>query len=260
MPTCTTSAGGSSVASRQAWNSELPGGVFNRGFVRAVARYLGLDEENLVAEYASAVGDRPTVPVWTGSPPAVTLDRPWLAWILTAVVVLVLAMAGWFGMRRIFAWRASRHAAQIAAHGVALSPEQPDFPSANKSVPRSADSAQTPSPDSSASPRGTDSSLRTSAGPISPATPVPFELKVEADKPTRVTVDADTHRVFEGMMKTGESHVYTARDRIQVSASDAGAVLLELNGKTLSPIGPPGHEGNATFTRESLKGTAGGGN
>ena len=53
---------------------QLPGGVFNRGFVRAVARYLGLDEENIVAEYALAVGDRPSVPVWTGSPPAVTPD------------------------------------------------------------------------------------------------------------------------------------------------------------------------------------------
>src|SRR5271167_547483 len=56
---------------------QLPGGVFNRGFVRAVAHYLGLDEENIVAEYALAVDDRPTVPVWTGSPPAVTSHQPW---------------------------------------------------------------------------------------------------------------------------------------------------------------------------------------
>jgi hypothetical protein len=61
---------------------QLPGGVFNRGFVRAVARYLGLDEENIVAEYTLAVGDRQTVPVWTGSPPAVTPEQPWLAWIM----------------------------------------------------------------------------------------------------------------------------------------------------------------------------------
>ena len=31
---------------REDWE-KLPGGVFNRGFVRAIARYLGLDEENL---------------------------------------------------------------------------------------------------------------------------------------------------------------------------------------------------------------------
>src|SRR5260370_31550464 len=43
----------------QAMESEewerLPGGVFNRGFVRAVARYLGLDEEGTVAEYVMAI-------------------------------------------------------------------------------------------------------------------------------------------------------------------------------------------------------------
>src|SRR5271169_4234524 len=35
---------------------KLPGGVFNRGFVRAVARYLGLDEEALLGEYDLAHG------------------------------------------------------------------------------------------------------------------------------------------------------------------------------------------------------------
>src|SRR5580700_1482561 len=65
---------------------QLPGGVFNRGFVRAVARYLGLDEENIVAEYALAVDDRPGVPVWTGSPPVVTPDRTWLIWVVIAII------------------------------------------------------------------------------------------------------------------------------------------------------------------------------
>src|ERR1700686_5778057 len=69
---------------------QLPGGVFNRGFVRAVAHYLGLDEESIVAEYALAVDDRPGVPVWTGRPPAVVPDRPWLAWIFAAIAMVAL--------------------------------------------------------------------------------------------------------------------------------------------------------------------------
>jgi cytoskeleton protein RodZ len=35
---------------------KLPGGVFNRGFVRSIARFLGLDEEGLLAEYDMAHG------------------------------------------------------------------------------------------------------------------------------------------------------------------------------------------------------------
>ena len=36
----------------------LPGGIFNRGFVRAVARFLGLDEEAFVAEYVLATSEQ----------------------------------------------------------------------------------------------------------------------------------------------------------------------------------------------------------
>jgi cytoskeletal protein RodZ len=89
---------------------QLPGGVFNRGFVRAVAHYLGLDEENIVAEYALIAEDRPSVPVWTGTPPAVTPHQPWLAWILAGVLALALIAGGWFGIRHFRAWRAARRA------------------------------------------------------------------------------------------------------------------------------------------------------
>jgi len=36
---------------------KLPGGVFGRGFVRSVARYLGLSEENLLSDYDQARGE-----------------------------------------------------------------------------------------------------------------------------------------------------------------------------------------------------------
>ena len=36
---------------------QLPGGIFSRGFVRAYARHLGIDEEQAIADYL-----RPTTP------------------------------------------------------------------------------------------------------------------------------------------------------------------------------------------------------
>src|SRR5215470_11387088 len=36
---------------------KLPAGVFGRGFVRSIARYLGLSEENLLSEYDLARGE-----------------------------------------------------------------------------------------------------------------------------------------------------------------------------------------------------------
>ena len=35
----------------------LPGGIFNKGFVRAYAKYLGMDEDQAVADYLQAAGD-----------------------------------------------------------------------------------------------------------------------------------------------------------------------------------------------------------
>ncbi|HEY1866129.1 MAG TPA: helix-turn-helix transcriptional regulator, partial [Candidatus Acidoferrales bacterium] len=49
----------------------LPGGVFNRGFVRAVARYLGLDEDGLVAEYILSMNEHSgaSASAWTNQQP-----------------------------------------------------------------------------------------------------------------------------------------------------------------------------------------------
>src|SRR5580765_3433510 len=36
---------------------QLPGGIFNKGFVRAYARHVGLDEEQTLADYLEAAGE-----------------------------------------------------------------------------------------------------------------------------------------------------------------------------------------------------------
>jgi transcriptional regulator with XRE-family HTH domain len=47
--------------------NQLPGGIFNKGFVRAYSRCVGLDEDQTVAEYLEASGDVPPVPTEPGS-------------------------------------------------------------------------------------------------------------------------------------------------------------------------------------------------
>jgi cytoskeleton protein RodZ len=241
---------------------QLPGGVFNRGFVRAMARYLGLDEENIVAEYALAIGDRPTVPVWTGSPPTVTPDQPWAAWGITAIIIIALLAGSWFGVRRLIAWRTARHAAQptmslTTDSSAAIKHDASQIPP-ELAAPAASDA-------SAAASTGTPGAV--SAGPdagasAAPAAPVSdrFELKVEAAKKTRITVTADKDVVYQGTIKAGENQFFSAADHFQISAKDGGALHLELNGKPMPPIGPSGHSAKITLTRDSLKETTGGGN
>jgi cytoskeleton protein RodZ len=241
---------------------QLPGGVFNRGFVRAVARFLGLDEENTVAEYTLAVGDRQSVPVWTGSPPVVTPKRNWPAWIVAAILVLALLAGAWFGTQRFLARRAAKRMAQAAAVSGVSSPEATSAPQRTASEPAAPPYNGTSAPTDQDPTSGAPAAAAVSGSATAPNSPEnqPLELKIEASKKTKVTVVADREVVFDRTIKAGENHSFSATDHFQVSAKDAGALRLELNGKAMAPIGPPGHAGKVTLTRDALKGASGGEN
>src|ERR1700759_5562621 len=74
---------------REDWE-KLPGGVFNRGFVRAIARYLGLDEENLLSEYDLAYGEQHTARATIAEDPIPSPPK-WVG-AAAAVVILVLCV------------------------------------------------------------------------------------------------------------------------------------------------------------------------
>jgi cytoskeleton protein RodZ len=53
----------------------LPGGIFNKGFVRAYAKYLGLNEEEMVADYLQAAGESTPDPRVIAEQNAFRIDR-----------------------------------------------------------------------------------------------------------------------------------------------------------------------------------------
>src|SRR5215213_6947155 len=72
----------------------LPGGMFQRAFVRQYARYLGLDPERLVAEFVYAHGGE-TVPV-KDTRSAVRVDQgPPRGLILLGITIALLGLVGW---------------------------------------------------------------------------------------------------------------------------------------------------------------------
>jgi cytoskeleton protein RodZ len=75
----------------------LPGGAFNRGFIRSVARFLGLDEENMVAEYALETKGL-NQSAATPDVGAQGMPRDWRPAITAGVVLIVLILAGLFAI------------------------------------------------------------------------------------------------------------------------------------------------------------------
>jgi cytoskeletal protein RodZ len=221
----------------------LPGGVFNRGFIRAVARFLGLNEENLVGEYASLTQDKPEKAVWATSTSA---DRPSTeksprghAWAWTFLVfVILLGVGGAWGWREYGAtlqsWR-----------NPPPTPPPVQMPPAPESAPA------TGAADAAAPPAGVPAASDTA--PNSANEPEMLELKVEATQATELTVASDGKTVFDGRMKPGGAQQFKARDRFDVSARNSTAILLDLNGQTLAPPGLPGAPGKITLTRKDLK-------
>jgi cytoskeleton protein RodZ len=92
----------------------LPGGVFNRGFVRSVARYLGLDEESLLGEYDLAHGAPVNPPVVRHEDRIPSSRFLTAALFLGALVLLAALVAGGFYAWRYFmARRAPKQSSQI---------------------------------------------------------------------------------------------------------------------------------------------------
>lgn len=214
---------------------DLPGGVFNRGFLRSIARYLGLDEEALVAEYAQATNDHPQVAEWApsalnrGSAEPRAASRSHLGVLLTLLVIVALGAGGWWGWTQygpvVRAWRSPLPAVP-----------QPKPPAA----PSETAAASSPVP----------------GGEAAQAAPAPaaedLELRVEVSRTTEVTVGGDGKTLFQGKMSRGESHVFKARERFDVSAKNSFALILELNGVSMPPVGQPDSPGSITLTRKDL--------
>jgi cytoskeleton protein RodZ len=227
---------------------QLPGGIFNRGFIRSIARFLGLDEEALVADYAFATQGQPEVALHMETFEAKRPSR-----LASGVLVLGLAAVvacGWLVFHRyddILAPLLKSYSGSSAAEN---SPPVPAAVSTLEAPPATTSSSQGTVPNTSAG-----ASVAVVNQPA--ARPGILELKAEAGKPTQVKIVADGTTVFSGRLTPGQSQTFQAREKFEVSANESSAILLELNGQTVPPLGPPGQAGSITLTKNDLKKTQG---
>ena len=160
---------------------KLPGGVFGRGFVRSIARYLGLSEENLLSEYDLARGESANPALQKGeeripSPPK---------WLPAAAVLALLAVLAGLIIGGRYAWKAYQaHRAQKKSSAIV-------------SLPTTAQS------------------------------------------------------------QNAASSIATA-ERLEATAADSDALLLDLNGQTAAPQGGAGSSGTIVPIQKVLRQTTGG--
>jgi cytoskeleton protein RodZ len=207
----------------------LPGGVFGRGFVRSIARYLGLSEEDLLCEYDLARGENSNgAPAKAERIPAPPKWIPILAGVLAVSVLVGLALGGRYAWKAYQAHRAAKKTSAIV------------------SIPAGTD------------PRtiGVSATAGAEAGMIPAATNL--DLSVSATSTTHVRIVADGMVMFDTEMAAKESRHFAATDRFEVTAADTSEVLLELNGQSVPFAGATSSSGTIVLTTNNTRQMTGG--
>jgi cytoskeleton protein RodZ len=252
--------------------NQLPGGIFNKGFVRAYSRCVGLDEDQTVAEYLQASGEAPPARNEAGGREAAGHEdtareneqtvrrmeaisdapaRP-LPWGLFAALLLLVALALslWSHRQRERARQSAQPAPTtaaaplpVAASGGASAPASGVTGvvtnTNNDSGARSAKaSPTTSSPTTAKTPKD-------SAAPA--AAPGEFTVVIHAREDSWISVTADGKTTGSELLTAGDEITVRGRKEVIVKAGNAGGVEFRFNGKKLDTGGEYGEVKTVTF-------------
>jgi cytoskeletal protein RodZ len=252
--------------------NQLPGGIFNKGFVRAYSRFLGLDEDQTIADYLQASGD--ALPASTETPSGaegsgehaarenVTREKrenknkdenvsrleasadasprevPWGVFA-GALLVVALALSFWSHRRR-------EHMRQAALPTPATTATQASGQVSGSDLP-------TTSLPTSGSPTGVSAppaAPKTShdLAPASPAaTPGEFTVVIQAREESWTTITADGKIISSELLPAGSERVVRGRKEITVRTGNSGGVDFRFNEKKVDIRGDYGEVKSVTF-------------
>ena len=231
--------------------SKLPGGIFTRGFIRAYAKYLGLDEDHVLAEYllvASPGSELDIGRLVQGKPKA----RRGRSHASLYAIILAIGLLG-------AGYAIFQYSRRIPQSPSVARPSPPARNSDNgnaAAVP--APQATVPaSPKPRASEAGAQSSPRVEQTVPAPDYGFPaaesgLVLQVAATERSWVAIDADDKTVLQRVLNPNEIQTLRAKNSFAVTLGNAQGVILTLNGETLKPLGRRGEVKTLRLTRDDL--------
>ncbi len=209
--------------------SRLPGGIFGRAFVRSYAVEVGLDPEQTIQDF---IAQFPQDSVTVGHPAsaqvedteALESDRRSVSTFLR-IIMFSLPLAGivlWLGASgRLASRNPSRERTVVPA------------PAPASDGPVAVPSSPTPAP----TPAASQAPAR-SSGTQSPVPPRDshFVVVLSASRSCRLSTTADG-QTRERTLEAGARESFDVRRDLTITADDAGAIAMTINGVPAKPLG-----------------------
>ena len=221
--------------------SRLPGGIFSRAFVRAYAVEVGLAPEETVQEFIAQFPDEsvtaghPTAKahedfeaVESNRRAATTFLRLIALSIPIAAVLLYFATAG-------------RRTAQ--PHPVTDTP-----PAAEPSA------SPTPVPEPASSPAQEAAGAAVTAAVTSANPSLRLAVTLSVSRACWISASADGVKVIQRTLQAGEHQTIDVSKELVLTAGDAAAVTLTLNGAEAKPLGKSGEVVTARMSPANFRG------
>ena len=237
--------------------SKLPGGFFNRSFVRQYAQALGLNGQKFESEYAAILQPESVVDLEAiganRDPKAQQLEER----KLISIAPVIERSNSFFDGRTGLAVAAL---VIVVAGGGLLSLLWDNLRSTDK--PRTV-TAPAPQPAVPAQPRPETKEKEPSAvvqTPPTGPTVIPsmaqggmMSLNIAATEKTWIEVTADGKRIFMGVMEPGQSQSVKTTESAQMVVGNAGGVTVQKAGRDIGPIGPRGQVRVVRLTRDQVE-------
>ncbi len=218
----------------------LPGGIFNRGFIRTYASRLGIDPEQSVAEYKALVKEADVDETVLLNVSPETPERhvlPIAVGCLVVLVVLFYVFAREPGMPRGAPARSIATTEATAITGPAPTPQY---------------APETPAPVIRLSPVTTPDPRTTQAEMPNYATGVDVRINVLND--TWVSVQSDGEAVVEGViLGAGTTRRYSASEALELTIGNAAGLTLSINGREVPTLGGDGQVRVLTITPNNVE-------
>jgi cytoskeleton protein RodZ len=225
--------------------SRLPGGIFSRAFVRSYAIEVGLEPERTIQEFIARF---PSDSITAGHPssqqqvePVVPLDGSrWRSGILSAATIaaVVAGAAVFAGAWRTWAVDLAPLLRVREWHLPALSRSEPPIPS-GAAEPAATDPAPGSEPVPLAVPPS-QAAAQSEAVDDAGDDRLTLTVRLSVSRPCFIAATVDGRKAIERLLHMGEEQTIDVRRELVLTAQDAGAVLLTLNGRSARPLGAAG--------------------